>query len=133
MHHGFHHHQQQQPSFPSSTSTSASLSAAACPPKKSATTTPPRYTIFVLYSDGPESSNSNKNSEPYRLTSDTIPTLGQLKEKLPRRGNYRYFLKKESTEVNMIVHEEITRDDEYLPSVNGKIIVTLQPQPNPLL
>ncbi|ODN01869.1 Axin-1, partial [Orchesella cincta] len=54
-------------------------------------------------------------------------TLAVFKEHLPKRGNYRFFFKRECAEVYAkVVQEEITDDFQELPLFEGKIIAHLQ-------
>jgi hypothetical protein len=61
---------------------------------------------------------------PYRTTiASTNVTLGQFKQLVSKRGNYRYFFKKACDEFGSgVVLEEVFDDDEVLPLWEGKII-----------
>ncbi|ESO10030.1 hypothetical protein HELRODRAFT_153517, partial [Helobdella robusta] len=61
---------------------------------------------------------------PYRTTLPSYqPTLGQFKRHLNKKGNLKYFFKKESDEFDSgVVHEELTDDDDLLPLWKGKVI-----------
>ncbi|XP_029945809.1 axin-1 [Salarias fasciatus] len=61
---------------------------------------------------------------PYRTTvRGRVVTLGQFKELLTKKGNYRYYFKKVSDEFECgVVFEEIREDDAVLPIFEEKII-----------
>lgn len=67
-------------------------------------------------------------SVPYRtkLLGKNI-TLKQFKTLLSKKGNYRYFFKKECNEFGTgVVNEEISDDSEVLPLWEGKIFATIK-------
>ncbi|XP_026181309.1 axin-1 isoform X2 [Mastacembelus armatus] len=61
---------------------------------------------------------------PYRTSvKGRIITLGQFKELLTKKGNYRYYFKKVSDEFDCgVVFEEVREDDAILPIFEEKII-----------
>ncbi|XP_074552630.1 axin-1 isoform X1 [Halichoeres trimaculatus] len=61
---------------------------------------------------------------PYRTSvRGRVVTLGQFKELLTKKGNYRYYFKKVSDEFDCgVVFEEIREDDAILPIFEEKII-----------
>ncbi|XP_019337907.1 axin-1 isoform X2 [Alligator mississippiensis] len=61
---------------------------------------------------------------PYRtLVKGRVVTLGQFKELLTKKGNYRYYFKKVSDEFDCgVVFEEVREDDAILPIFEEKII-----------
>ncbi|XP_028267538.1 axin-1 isoform X2 [Parambassis ranga] len=61
---------------------------------------------------------------PYRTSiKGRIVTLGQFKELLTKKGNYRYYFKKVSDEFDCgVVFEEVHEDDAILPIFEEKII-----------
>uniref|UniRef100_A0A3B3B4E4 Axin-1 n=1 Tax=Oryzias melastigma TaxID=30732 RepID=A0A3B3B4E4_ORYME len=61
---------------------------------------------------------------PYRTSvKGRVVTLGQFKELLTKKGNYRYYFKKVSDEFDCgVVFEEIREDDDVLPIFEEKII-----------
>ncbi|XP_012713449.2 axin-1 [Fundulus heteroclitus] len=61
---------------------------------------------------------------PYRTSvKGRVVTLGQFKELLTKKGNYRYYFKKVSDEFDCgVVFEEIREDDAVLPVFEEKII-----------
>uniref|UniRef100_A0A3P9IDF9 Axin-1 n=1 Tax=Oryzias latipes TaxID=8090 RepID=A0A3P9IDF9_ORYLA len=61
---------------------------------------------------------------PYRTSvKGTVVTLGQFKELLTKKGNYRYYFKKVSDEFDCgVVFEEIREDGDVLPIFEDKII-----------
>ncbi|KAM8961451.1 axin-1 isoform 1-T1 [Pelodytes ibericus] len=61
---------------------------------------------------------------PYRtMVKGRIVTLGQFKELLTKKGNYRYYFKKVSDEFDCgVVFEEVRDDDTILPIYEEKII-----------
>ncbi|KAM9261522.1 axin-1 isoform 1-T1 [Cariama cristata] len=61
---------------------------------------------------------------PYRtLVKGRVVTLGQFKELLTKKGNYRYYFKKVSDEFDCgVVFEEVRDDDTILPIFEEKII-----------
>ncbi|XP_059011476.1 axin-1 isoform X3 [Mustela nigripes] len=61
---------------------------------------------------------------PYRtLVRGRAVTLGQFKELLTKKGNYRYYFKKVSDEFDCgVVFEEVREDDTVLPVFEEKII-----------
>nr|XP_057904243.1 axin-1 isoform X3 [Doryrhamphus excisus] len=61
---------------------------------------------------------------PYRTSvKGRLVTLGQFKELLTKKGNYRYYFKKESDEFDCgVVFEEVREDDATLPIFEEKII-----------
>ncbi|CAJ1076076.1 axin-1 [Xyrichtys novacula] len=61
---------------------------------------------------------------PYRTSvKGRVVTLGQFKELLTKKGNYRYYFKKVSDEFDCgVVFEEIREDDAILPIFEEKII-----------
>ncbi|XP_067162128.1 axin-1 isoform X2 [Apteryx mantelli] len=61
---------------------------------------------------------------PYRtLVKGRVVTLGQFKELLTKKGNYRYYFKKVSDEFDCgVVFEEVREDDTILPIFEEKII-----------
>ncbi|XP_027898629.1 axin-1 [Xiphophorus couchianus] len=61
---------------------------------------------------------------PYRTSvRGRVVTLGQFKELLTKKGNYRYYFKKVSDEFDCgVVFEEIREDDAVLPIFEEKII-----------
>lgn len=61
---------------------------------------------------------------PYRtLVKGRVVTLGQFKELLTKKGNYRYYFKKVSDEFDCgVVFEEVRDDDSILPIYEEKII-----------
>ncbi|XP_028905085.1 axin-1 [Ornithorhynchus anatinus] len=61
---------------------------------------------------------------PYRtLVKGRVVTLGQFKELLTKKGNYRYFFKKVSNEFDCcVVFEEVREDQAALPVFKEKII-----------
>ncbi|XP_030264282.1 axin-1 isoform X3 [Sparus aurata] len=61
---------------------------------------------------------------PYRTSvKGRIVTLGQFKELLTKKGNYRYYFKKVSDEFDCgVVFEEVREDDAILPIFEEKII-----------
>ncbi|XP_022905117.1 axin isoform X2 [Onthophagus taurus] len=66
---------------------------------------------------------------PYRTK---IPgrqiTLRQFKDFLPKKGNFRYFFKTECEELdNQVIQEEISLDNEVLPTFDGKIMAQIKP------
>ena len=59
---------------------------------------------------------------PFRITLPSKEvTLGKFKDQT-KRGNFRYFFKIVSEDDGEVVFQELTRDDEFLPSFEGKII-----------
>ncbi|XP_006003098.1 axin-1 isoform X2 [Latimeria chalumnae] len=61
---------------------------------------------------------------PYRTSvKGRVVTLGQFKELLTKKGNYRYYFKKVSDEFDCgVVFEEVREDDSILPIFEEKII-----------
>ncbi|XP_008122767.1 axin-1 isoform X3 [Anolis carolinensis] len=61
---------------------------------------------------------------PYRtLVKGRVVTLGQFKELLTKKGNYRYYFKKVSDEFDCgVVFEEVREDEAVLPIFEEKII-----------
>ncbi|KAM3827189.1 axin-1 isoform 3-T4 [Vipera latastei] len=61
---------------------------------------------------------------PYRtLVKGRVVTLGQFKELLTKKGNYRYYFKKVSDEFDCgVVFEEVQEEDAVLPIFEEKII-----------
>ncbi|XP_047428699.1 axin-1 isoform X2 [Mugil cephalus] len=61
---------------------------------------------------------------PYRTSiRGRVVTLGQFKELLTKKGNYRYYFKKVSDEFDCgVVFEEVREDDAILPIFEEKII-----------
>ncbi|XP_032086368.1 axin-1 isoform X1 [Thamnophis elegans] len=61
---------------------------------------------------------------PYRtLVKGRVVTLGQFKELLTKKGNYRYYFKKVSDEFDCgVVFEEVHEEDAVLPIFEEKII-----------
>ncbi|XP_066432794.1 axin-1 isoform X1 [Eleutherodactylus coqui] len=61
---------------------------------------------------------------PYRtMVKGRVVTLGQFKELLTKKGNYRYYFKKVSDEFDCgVVFEEVRDDDSILPIYEEKII-----------
>lgn len=61
---------------------------------------------------------------PYRTSvKGRLVTLGQFKELLTKKGNYRYYFKKVSDEFDCgVVFEEVREDDAVLPIFEEKII-----------
>ncbi|XP_061850167.1 axin-1 isoform X2 [Colius striatus] len=61
---------------------------------------------------------------PYRtLVKGRVVTLGQFKELLTKKGNYRYYFKKVSDEFDCgVVFEEVREDDTILPIFEEKIV-----------
>ncbi|KAM9304837.1 LOW QUALITY PROTEIN: axin-1-like [Gastrophryne carolinensis] len=61
---------------------------------------------------------------PYRtMVKGRVVTLGQFKELLTKKGNYRYYFKKVSDEFDCgVVFEEVRDDDTILPIYEEKII-----------
>uniref|UniRef100_A0A1A7YXY2 Axin-1 n=1 Tax=Iconisemion striatum TaxID=60296 RepID=A0A1A7YXY2_9TELE len=61
---------------------------------------------------------------PYRTSvRGRVVTLGQFKELLTKKGNYRYYFKKVSDEFDCgVVFEEVREDDAVLPIFEEKII-----------
>ncbi|XP_057262536.1 axin-1 isoform X1 [Pezoporus wallicus] len=61
---------------------------------------------------------------PYRtFVKGRVVTLGQFKELLTKKGNYRYYFKKVSDEFDCgVVFEEVREDDTILPIFEEKII-----------
>ncbi|TNM96907.1 hypothetical protein fugu_015063 [Takifugu bimaculatus] len=61
---------------------------------------------------------------PYRTSvRGRVVTLGQFKELLTKKGNYRYYFKKVSDEFDCgVVFEEVREDDAVLPLFEEKII-----------
>ncbi|KAM4631703.1 axin-1 isoform 1-T1 [Discoglossus pictus] len=61
---------------------------------------------------------------PYRtMVKGRVVTLGQFKELLTKKGNYRYYFKKVSDEFDCgVVFEEVREDDAILPIYEEKII-----------
>ncbi|KAM9393897.1 axin-2 [Pholidichthys leucotaenia] len=61
---------------------------------------------------------------PYRRTIKSHSlTLGQFKEQLRKKGNYRYYFKKASDEFECgAVFEEVSDDTSLLPTYEGKIL-----------
>ncbi|XP_067333980.1 axin-1 isoform X2 [Channa argus] len=61
---------------------------------------------------------------PYRTSvKGRVITLGQFKELLTKKGNYRYYFKKVSDEFDCgVVFEEVREDDAILPIFEEKII-----------
>ncbi|XP_019722034.1 axin-1 isoform X1 [Hippocampus comes] len=61
---------------------------------------------------------------PYRTSvKGRLVTLGQFKELLTKKGNYRYYFKKVSDEFDCgVVFEEVREDDATLPTFEEKII-----------
>ncbi|KAM7371864.1 hypothetical protein PAMP_009073 [Pampus punctatissimus] len=61
---------------------------------------------------------------PYRTSvKGRVVTLGQFKELLTKKGNYRYYFKKVSDEFDCgVVFEEVREDDTVLPIFEEKII-----------
>ncbi|XP_061702808.1 axin-1 isoform X2 [Syngnathoides biaculeatus] len=61
---------------------------------------------------------------PYRTSvKGRLVTLGQFKELLTKKGNYRYYFKKVSNEFDCgVVFEEVREDDATLPIFEEKII-----------
>uniref|UniRef100_A0A3B4Z1T8 Axin-1 n=1 Tax=Stegastes partitus TaxID=144197 RepID=A0A3B4Z1T8_9TELE len=61
---------------------------------------------------------------PYRTSvKGRVVTLGQFKELLTKKGNYRYYFKKVSDEFDCgVVFEEVREDDAVLPIFEEKII-----------
>ncbi|NP_001081874.1 axin-1 [Xenopus laevis] len=61
---------------------------------------------------------------PYRtMVKGRVVTLGQFKELLTKKGNYRYYFKKVSDEFDCgVVFEEVREDDMILPIYEEKII-----------
>ncbi|XP_036594116.1 axin-1 isoform X1 [Trichosurus vulpecula] len=81
------------------------------------TSAPPCDTIVVAYYFCGE-------PIPYRtLVKGRVVTLGQFKELLTKKGNYRYYFKKVSDEFDCgVVFEEVREDDAILPIFEEKII-----------
>lgn len=61
---------------------------------------------------------------PYRrMMKSHCLTLGHFKEQLRKKGNYRYYFKKASSEFDCgAVFEEIWEDCTVLPMYEGKIL-----------
>ncbi|XP_063714013.1 uncharacterized protein LOC134841879 isoform X2 [Symsagittifera roscoffensis] len=69
---------------------------------------------------------------PYRtVVQSKVITLSDFKSLLTRKGNYRYFFKMRSDEIELggIVNEEVTDDNAILPFYDGKIIGRIEKQP----
>lgn len=65
---------------------------------------------------------------PYKTT---IPqssiTLGQLKQHISKRGNFRYFVKTYSKDFDSeAVYEEVKEDNRVLPEYDGKVLVKIE-------
>ncbi|ESO08900.1 hypothetical protein HELRODRAFT_74267 [Helobdella robusta] len=63
-------------------------------------------------------------SIPYRTT---VPgrrvTLGQFKQLINKKGNFRYFFKTACSDFDDgVVHEEVTDDDQIVPMWENKIL-----------
>nr|XP_046271363.1 axin-1 isoform X2 [Scatophagus argus] len=86
-------------------------------PEHKATKKPPCENITVAYYFCEE-------LIPYRTSvKGRVVTLGQFKELLTKRGNYRYYFKKVSDEFDCgVVFEEVREDDAILPIFEEKII-----------
>jgi len=68
---------------------------------------------------------------PYRtVVQSKVITLSDFKSLLTRKGNYRYFFKMRSDEIEIggIVNEEVTDDNAILPFYDGKIIGRIEKQ-----
>ncbi|CAL4173962.1 unnamed protein product, partial [Meganyctiphanes norvegica] len=66
------------------------------------------------------------DSEPYVTRIPTsLVTLKRFKQSLPKKGNYRFFFKKQCEEFG-IIQEEITDDNEVLPLFEGKIFAQIR-------
>jgi len=66
------------------------------------------------------------DSEPYvtRIPTSQV-TLKRFKQSLPKKGNYRFFFKKQCEEFG-IIQEEITDENEVLPLFEGKIFAQIR-------
>lgn len=66
------------------------------------------------------------DSEPYvtRIPTSCV-TLKRFKQSLPKKGNYRFFFKKQCEEFG-IIQEEITDENEVLPLFEGKIFAQIR-------
>jgi axin 1 len=76
---------------------------------------------IIIYEDDPN------DVVPYGLKVPARVTLGFLKDKIPKKGTFRYFFKRHSSSVEgSVIQEEITRDEQTLPVFEGKVVATLK-------
>ncbi|XP_045210940.1 axin-1-like [Mercenaria mercenaria] len=65
---------------------------------------------------------------PYKTTiPQSSVTLGQLKQHISKRGNFRYFVKTYNKDFDSeAVYEEVKEDNRILPEYDGKILVKIE-------
>ncbi|XP_013199892.1 axin isoform X2 [Amyelois transitella] len=64
---------------------------------------------------------------PYRFKVPAAPlTLKLLKEYLPRKGNYRYFFKTNCADLDTVIQEEVSNDNDPLPMFEGKVMARVK-------
>ncbi|XP_045594922.1 axin-1 isoform X2 [Procambarus clarkii] len=70
--------------------------------------------------------NFHDDAVPFVTRVPTRPvTLKRFKQHLPKKGNYRFFFKKQCEEFG-VIQEEITDDSEILPLFDGKIFAQIR-------
>ncbi|KAG6452107.1 hypothetical protein O3G_MSEX007469 [Manduca sexta] len=64
---------------------------------------------------------------PYRFKVPASPlTLKVFKEYLPRKGNYRYFFKTNCADLDTVIQEEVSNDNDTLPMFEGKVMARVK-------
>ncbi|XP_053608152.1 axin isoform X2 [Plodia interpunctella] len=64
---------------------------------------------------------------PYRFKVPAAPlTLKLFKEYLPRKGNYRYFFKTNCVDLDTVIQEEVSNDNDTLPMFEGKVMARVK-------
>ncbi|KAF7259118.1 hypothetical protein EG68_03321 [Paragonimus skrjabini miyazakii] len=70
--------------------------------------------------------NNSSNNGPNSANPGPL-TLGQFKQLIAKKGDYRYFFKKTSNEFGTgAVHEELTEDCAILPLWDGKVVARIE-------
>ncbi|XP_037788937.1 axin-1-like isoform X1 [Penaeus monodon] len=70
--------------------------------------------------------NFHDDDVPFVTRIPTRPvTLRRFKQHLPKKGNYRFFFKKQCEEFG-VIQEEVTDDQEVLPLFDGKIFAQIR-------
>lgn len=70
--------------------------------------------------------NFHDDDVPFVTRIPTRPvTLRRFKQHLPKKGNYRFFFKKQCEEFG-VIQEEVTDDQEILPLFDGKIFAQIR-------
>lgn len=64
---------------------------------------------------------------PYRIKIPHCPvTLGQFKTALSRKGNFRYYFRQYSVDLQQSAYFEISDDGEILPKFEGKVLAKVE-------